>query len=358
MCVRLVALVALAATTALATPSAGRGAFRDVLDTPAVGSELSARSLINGLTRAGARLVAVGQRGHVLVSDDEGRSWSQSQVPLSADLVAVSFPDAAHGWAVGHDGVVLHTVDAGRTWQTQLDGRRTGTLVLEHDTRQAATLLASDPKRAEALLADAKRFATHSIENPWLDVWFSDASNGFVVGAFGMILRTTDGGRTWEPWLHAADNPKGLHLYAVRGIGQDVFIVGEQGLVLKLDRDAGRFRALELPYNGTLFGITGNERAVVVHGLRGSVLRSADGGRSWQAVSTGLPVGITASARTDDGRLVLVSQAGHVLVSRDDGATFAAAPVQRGTPAAAVVAAASNAIVVGGPRGLQSVSLP
>jgi len=354
---RLAALVAIAATTALASPSSQHGPVVDVLDAPAAMTPLSARSLINGLARAGGRLVAVGQRGHVLLSDDQGRTWTQSQVPLSADLVAVTFPDAEHGWAVGHDGVVLHTDDGGRTWRTQLDGRRTGDLVLEHYTRHASTLFASDPRRAQAVLTDAKRFAEHSIETPWLDVWFSDASNGFVVGAFGMILHTTDGGRTWEPWLHAADNPKGLHLYAVRGIGTDVYIVGEQGLVLKLDRDAGRFRALELPYNGTLFGITGNERAVVVHGLRGSVLRSTDTGRSWQPVNTGLQVGVTASARTDDGHLLLVSQAGHVLVSRDDGASFAAAAVQRPMPAAAVATAAS-AIVIGGPRGLQSVSLP
>jgi len=358
MSARLVALLVVATTTALATPSPGRDVFRDVLDTPAASSTLAARSLINGLARAGGRLVAVGQRGHVLLSDDEGRSWSQSQVPLSADLVAVTFPDAVHGWTIGHDGVVMHTGDAGRTWETQLDGRRSGALVLDHYTRQASTLFPGDPKHAEALLADAKRFAEKSIENPWLDVWFSDASNGFVVGAFGMILRTTDGGRSWEPWLHAADNPKGLHLYAVRGIGTDVFIVGEQGLVLKLDRDAGRFRALDLPYNGTLFGITGNERVIVVHGLRGSVLRSTDGGRSWQTVSTGLQVGLTASARTADGRLLLVSQAGHVLVSRDDGATFVAAPLQRPAPAAAVVATASSTVVIGGPRGLQSISLP
>ena len=40
-----------------------------------------------------------------------------------------------------------------------------------------------------------------------------------------------------------ADNPKSLHLYAVRRIGGELFAVGEQGLALKLDRDSGRFAA-------------------------------------------------------------------------------------------------------------------
>jgi photosystem II stability/assembly factor-like uncharacterized protein len=269
--------------------------------------------------------VAVGQRGHVLLSDDAGKTWTQADVPVASDLVAVAFPDATHGWAVGHDGVVLRSDDAGRTWKLQLDGRRSG------------------PQGAE---------------NPLLDVWFKDASTGYVVGAFGQVFRTEDGGTTWEPWQQAVDNPKNMHLYAVRGIGDDVYIVGEQGTALKLDRGAGRFRALDMPYKGTLFGITGRDGAIVVHGLRGSVLRSTDGGRTWQTVNTALQVGITGSTRTDDGRLVLVSQAGHVLVSRDDGATFTPARVDRPMPAAAVAQAASSALVVAGPRGVHSLTLP
>ena len=126
----------------------------------------------------------------------------------------------------------------------------------------------------------------------------------------------------------------------------------------KLDRASGRFRALDLPYKGTLFGITGNARALVVYGLRGTVLRSTDAGRSWQPVQTGLQVGLTASAIGADGRIVIVSQAGHVLVSADDGASFASAKVDRPTPAAAVALARNGALIVGGPRGLAAMALP
>ena len=96
-------------------------------------------------------------------------------------------------------------------------------------------------------------------------------------------------------------------------VGDELYIAGEQGLLLKLDRASGQFRALELPYKGTLFGVTGNDRAVIVHGLRGTVLRSTDAGRSWQTVNTGLQVGLTASSIDAQGRIVIVSQAGHVL---------------------------------------------
>ncbi|HEU0204742.1 MAG TPA: YCF48-related protein, partial [Burkholderiaceae bacterium] len=264
------------ATVAVVTTSAVSAAdptWCDVLDTPAVKSPLAPRALLNGLAHTGQRIVAVGSRGHVLLSDDAGKSWQQADVPVSSDLVAVSFPSATRGWAVGHDGVVLRSTDAGTSWMRQLDGHRAGEILVDYYTRAANAAApksdAADPKRTAALLEEAKRFAAQGAENPFLDVWFADDSTGFVVGAFGLIFRTTDGGTSWEPWLHAVDNPKALHLYAVRGVGADVYITGEQGLVLKLERAAGRFRALELPYKGTLFGVTGNPRAVVVHGLRG-----------------------------------------------------------------------------------------
>jgi photosystem II stability/assembly factor-like uncharacterized protein len=283
-----------------AAPAATTTPWRDVLDVPAQKSALAERGLLTGLTRAGKRLVAVGQRGHVLLSDDAGKTWQQADVPVSADLVAVCFPNAETGWAVGHDGVVLKSIDAGRTWTRLLDGRGLGEVLV-------ATTRSGDP-----WLAEAQRFAAQGAENPFLDVWFDDDKSGFVVGAFGLVLRTGDGGKSWEPLMHAADNPKSLHLYAVRRIGSELFIVGEQGLALKLDRDSGRLAAMTLPYAGTLFGLVGKGRIVIIHGLRGNVVRSTDAGTSWQASNRCErgPDGQHLSASV--GRIVIVSQAGHV----------------------------------------------
>ena len=335
----LLPLAARAAAPASASP------WRDVLDMPAQKSALAPRSLLTGLARAGQRVVAVGQRGHVLLSDDAGKSWQQAEVPVSADLVAVQFPTATAGWAVGHDGVVLHSADAGKSWTRQLDGRGLGEVLVAHYGRNGNA----------KWIEEAKRFAAQVAENPFLDVWFQDASHGVVVGAFGLVLRTADGGKTWEPLLHATDNPKALHLYAVKHIGSDLFIAGEQGTLLKFD--GSRFTALVTPYPGTLFGLIGNERAVLAHGLRGNVVRSTDGGRNWASVATGIGVGLTASTLDERGRLIIVSQAGHVLVSSDDGASFAAVKVERPIPAAAVVSAGAGALIVAGPRGAQSLPL-
>src|SRR5690554_5819590 len=90
----------------LAAPAAF--ALADIIETPALMSGLAQESLLNDATRAGDRIVAVGERGHVIYSDDEGQTWTQAQVPVSVTLNAVDFGSDSSGWVVGHSGVVLH----------------------------------------------------------------------------------------------------------------------------------------------------------------------------------------------------------------------------------------------------------
>ena len=347
-------LIALALGMPVAAPAAG---FNDVLDTPAMASPLVAKGLINGLALAGSRIVGVGQRGHILYSDDQGQRWHQAKVPVSSDLVAVSFPTPRQGWAVGHDGVVLHTSDAGANWTKQLDGRAVGELMLAYYTAQAAKVGADGAQEAVKWVAEAERFAAQGAENPFLDVWFADEQTGFVVGAFNLILRTTDGGKRWEPWLDRTDNPQALHLYAVRAAGGTVFVTGEQGLVMRLDAAAGRFRAVETPYKGSYFGLTGGKDAVIVFGLRGNAFRSVDGGASWHKIDTGVQEGLTAGAVVGERGVMLASQAGRLLVSQDGGEHFAPVKLERALPASAIQPLGADAVVVAGARGVRLQSL-
>ncbi|MCU1751988.1 WD40/YVTN/BNR-like repeat-containing protein [Pseudomonas sp. 6D_7.1_Bac1] len=349
-------LCALAAALALPfTRPVVAADFADVLDTPAAPSELAAKGLLTGLASTGERLVAVGQHGHILYSDDTGQHWQQAQVPVSSDLVAVHFPSAQQGWAVGHDGVVLHSTDAGQTWSRQLDGRQVGPLLLEYYQNQLARQ--PDSPDLQARVVDAQRMIEEGADKPFLDVWFESDRVGYIVGAFNLIFRTDDGGGHWTPWLDRTDNPTALNLYAVRPIGDDLFIVGEQGLVMKLNRESGRFNATPTPYNGTFFGITGKSGAALVFGLRGNVYRSVDGGASWNKIDLGLALSITASAVTADGRIILVSQAGHVLVSADDGANFQLQPHTAQAPVAAAQISAVGSLVLAGTRGLRQLPL-
>ena len=331
------------------------GEFADVLDTPAQPSELAARSMFTGLARAGERLIAVGQRGHIVYSDDAGGHWQQAQVPVSSDLVAVHFPSPSQGWAVGHDGVVLHSSDAGETWRRQFDGREVGPTLLAYYQKQAATR--PDDEVLATRLIEARRMADEGADKPFLDVWFENDHVGYIIGAFNLLFRTDDGGLTWTPWLDRTDNPSALNLYALRPVGNQLFIVGEQGLVLKLDPAVERFHAIPTPYNGTYFGITGKPGAVLVFGLRGNAYRSVDGGASWSKVDLGLPVSITASTVTVDGRMVLLSQAGHVLVSVDDGVSFKLQSQSGLAPVAGALVSGTGSLVLAGARGLRQLPL-
>ena len=353
---RYLTLAALAGTLALpALPETVAAGFVDVLDTPPLQSELAAKGALTGLAKAGSRLIAVGPRGHILYCDDAGLQWHQAQVPLSSDLVAVHFPTAQQGWAVGHDGVILHSTDGGASWTRQLDARQIGPLLLDYYQRQLAANPTDDALQAR--VADARRISEQQADQSFLDVWFADEHVGYAVGAFNLILRTEDGGAHWTPWLDRTENPNALNLYAVKPIGDQLYIVGEQGLVLKLDSTGDRFTAISLPYNGSFFGITGKPGAALVYGLRGNVYRSVDDGSSWNKVELGIPLSVTASTVTADGRILLFSQAGHVLVSVDDGASFKLQAERALAPAAAALVSDAGGLVIVGSRGLRQLPL-
>ncbi|QRY77992.1 glycosyl hydrolase [Pseudomonas sp. PDNC002] len=324
--------------------------FVDVLDLPAAYSNIPSRVPLLAITRVDKRLVSVGQRGHILYSDDGGSGWRQAEVPVSSDLTAVYFPTSQDGWAVGHDGVVLHSADGGVHWERQLDGRQIGQLMLDY--------YAAHPQPDNATWLDqARRLKEEGADKPFLDLWFRDANEGFVIGAFNLILRTTDGGRSWEPWIHRIDNPQSLHLTAMAASGDELFIVGEQGLLLRLDRQQERFVALPSPYAGSFFGVVAQPGLVFAYGLRGHAVRSTDGGESWSAVDTGLPVSLTAASVDANGQLYLFSQAGQGLVSNDRGVSFKPLELAERLPVSGAVAGPGRLLLVG-TRGVRENAMP
>jgi photosystem II stability/assembly factor-like uncharacterized protein len=323
--------------------AAAEPVYRDLLDTPSEATPLAAQTLLNGVVVAAKRLVCAGQGGHIVYSDDQGKSWKQASVPVSSDLVALQFPTAQKGWAVGHDGVVLHSSDAGATWVKQFDGRA------------AAQTMASAYGGAQN--PEIQRYLEQGPDKPFLDVWFQDENTGYIVGAFNLIFRTGDGGKNWAPLFDRIDNPKRYHLYAIRAVGSELYVCGEQGSLFRLDAASGRFQAIPTPYSGTYFGINGKPGLLILYGMRGNAFRSTDGGASWKKIDTGVPAGLTGSTILADGRVVLVSQIGHLLVSADNGATFRPIDTKNPIPAAAVAALDQDRVVVAGFRGATVVSI-
>lgn len=335
-------------------PLAAQGEFIDVLDLPARITPLAERAPLNDVSRVGDSLVAVGQRGHILYAS-EGR-WQQAQVPVSSDLTAVYFPTPRQGWAVGHDGVILHSDDAGVSWTKQLDGRQIGALMQAH----YAALAAAEPDSEEwaTRLAEAQRMVEEGADKALLDVWFADEQLGYAVGVFGLILRTEDGGQHWQPFGERTDNPQGLHLNAISAVDGVPYIAGEQGLLLHWSGEQQRFSALQTPYAGSFFGVIGQGGALLAYGLRGHVLQSSDGGASWTELDSGLQSSITAAARDGSGRLHLFSQAGHVLRLLPDGRSLEVLPQSAMAPIAGADFAADDSLELVGNRGARSQRLP
>jgi photosystem II stability/assembly factor-like uncharacterized protein len=256
---------------------------------PAAHAPQALQATMLASTRAGARLVAVGDHGVVLLSDDGGKTHRQArQVPVDVPLTSVSFVDERRGWAVGHWGVVLQTDDGGETWRVQ-----------RSDT---------------------------TVDRPLFAVHFFDANQGVAVGLWSLVLVTSDGGAHWQAVdLQAPEGARraDLNLFGLFTDAQGhLFAPAEKGMVLRSDDRGQHWRYLSTGYKGSFWtGVAPADGVLLVAGLRGSMYRSADDGQSWQRIDTHSKSSITALAAA--GRQVVgVGLDGLVLRSEDAGASF------------------------------------
>ncbi|HSV70832.1 MAG TPA: YCF48-related protein [Methylibium sp.] len=313
---------------------------------PALATPKASGAAILALARAGQRLVAVGERGIVLLSDDEGTTWRQAEVPVSVTLTGVQFVDARRGWAIGHLGVVLHTQDGGARWVRQLDGVRAAALALEAE------------QAAGVARGTAKSLVDDGPDKPLLDLHFENERVGWVVGAYSLAFRTEDGGKSWQSVMGRLPNPKGLHLYVIRAVGDALYVAGEQGLLLR-SMDQGRsFESLPSPSKGSYFGLVcGRQGALLLYGLRGRAFLSSDGAASWSEVDTGTRASLSAGLTLASGALLLASQAGELLLSRDGGRSFKPIANGRALPVTALLQSGADKLVAGSLRGVRKLDL-
>lgn len=326
---RLAVLIALC----LALFSFRSGAQELVFQSAPAVPELTRRMLLD-ITRAGDRLIAVGASGLIIVSDDSGSSWRQAEVPVSATLTAVDFPTPTHGWAVGHAGVILHSADGGESWTLQFDGREANAALLAYATDERNRLeseldaleAAGDTPRDELddlqfriedaifLQEDAQIAIETGPADPLLDVEFSDDHRGLAAGAYGMFLRTEDGGNSWELAIEGLDNPGRYHLYGLLlKAGEEVYVAGEAGLLFR-SADGGRsFERYYDVYEGSLFGVLEADSGIITYGLRGNQFRYDRDSDAWEAIATDFETSLYGAARLDDGDLLLLGAGGRIL---------------------------------------------
>ncbi|PLW68782.1 WD40/YVTN/BNR-like repeat-containing protein [Pseudohalioglobus lutimaris] len=331
----------------------------DVLDLPAVPSELAARSLIFAVREFNGKYYATGHRGHILYSDD-GVNWTQAEVPVRSSLLDIYFVTPELGWAVGHEGVILHSSDAGKTWVKQYDGERYG----EEGLAYYKQLTADNPdNELYPFMVDEMQFAIEQgADKPLFKVEFHSPTYGHVLGAYGMILKTEDGGKSWVHVLETTENDSFYHVYDVANLSgkNRFFMSGEAGLFMIGDADTEVATLVEtVPWQGSFFTTAATPGgAIVLGGLRGRMFRTENEGQTWDEVPKRPTSSMVDSVVLDDGRIVFVGIAGEILISDDDGRTFSLVPLTTGNRIYAVEEGPSGSLLLGGPAGIEKLKLP
>ena len=300
---------------------------------------LADRSLLLDGQVIGSKIIVVGERGHILISEDDGKTWQQQPVPTRATLTSVFFIDPANGWAAGHDSVILRTSDGGRHWQ----------------------LVYRDPED----------------ERPILDLWFKNALQGYAVGAYGLFMATRDAGKSWQhvefnpatlildsddsddPWAEDKDAWVDFHLNQMSATEHGrVLIAAEAGNIYRSDDGSRSWIRLPSPYEGSFYGSLSLGRSrVLLYGLRGHLFFSENAGTSWTAVTSHTQATLNDAIQLRDGRIILAGLAGTLLVSEDQGRNFALHAQADRAGIAKVLQADDGALILIGETGVRRLAL-
>jgi len=325
----------------------------DPLRAPAIAVLHPDQVVLETATTAGARLVAGGEHGVIIVSDDDGISWRQVATPVDVTIDQIRFADARTGWAVGDFGVVLKTQDGGATWIRQLDGVQAAQLMLS-SAKQIAAAYPADPIAAKHV-RHAKLFVSDGPDKPFFLVQIFDARHVRIYGAYGMAFETMDGGANWADWSSHITDPGYLHPYGLVETAGEILIAGEQGMLLS-GPEKGPIKPMGAsPYDGSFFGILQTPRGgLVAYGLEGSVYESQDGGATWVQAQNPSSSTINCAALTKDGKILIGDWDGNV--SAVDGAKVLQTGVNAGFPIADMLEAPDQSLIVVGIGGVKRLA--
>ncbi len=278
---------------------------------------LADRALVLDLARSGDRWIAVGERGHILLSDDQGRDWRQVAVPSRALLTAVAFDGSGrNGCAVGHDNTLLLSRDGGLNWKwTPVDG--------PYDVL-------------------------------FLDAFWLDADTAFAVGAYGEFWETRDAGASWN---RRAITEEELHLNAIaRADDGTLFIAGESGLLLRSGDRGNTWDPVDTPYFGSYHGLfTVGSREVYLFGMRGHIFYSPDLGENWIEKSGDSKVFLSDGLGDASGNLLITGQGGTLFTSGPEVSGFTLHLRPEYDKISAVGRTRDGALLLAGNRGMHRI---
>jgi photosystem II stability/assembly factor-like uncharacterized protein len=363
-------------------------AFKDPLELPAIQAPKAAKALSLNVASRGNHVLTVGERGIILkrdfaaansaqgVTDNEGKVWVQAKVPVSVNLTGVEFVTDSVAFVVGHDGVVLKSTDAGSSWVKVFDGIKANQQVVaaakkkmdDMQSRYDAAKASDQEKMNEALEAaifafeDAEAGARFGPARPLLDVWFKDANTGWVVGSYGQIFETTDGGANWLLIADRLDNPDFRHYNGLYGDDTGLMLIsGEAGRIYISSDFGASWKRSETGYNGHFYGtvVSRNETGqpiVFAYGFGGNVYRLGAGAQAWWKLNS--PSKESFVKGLNIGKNVLfVDQKGRLVSTDETGTVLKMASAAEGKPVTGM-AIVGNTMVLSGQNGPRTLPLP
>jgi len=232
-------------------------------------------------------------------------------------------------FATGQGGIIIYSDDQGQSWQqSEVPIAVTITAISFADSNYGwavghdmTILKTADGGETWQLQNFAPDFDT-----PLLDVWFKDSNTGFAVGGRGNFMWTTDGGTVWnlkEVWTDDELVPD-AHIFAIKSAPNgDLYMVAEVGTLFRSTDFGETWETLDSPYRGSFFGVTfPTADRILAFAMLGNLGASDDQGETWQSVDSGVNKSFLTSYVTDDGTVLLAGMSGVVVVSTDGGKTF------------------------------------
>jgi hypothetical protein len=207
------------------------------------------RDRFYGLVALDSVLWAVGADGKIVRSNDAGFNWQVQLIAQPNHLQDIAAWDQNTAVVVGNEGVILYTSDGGKNWQQGL-----------------------------APLND--------VVNKLLDVKAYANGEAWAVGAFGTLLFSSDYGQSWA---YAREPEDFIINEIVKRDDGGLVAVGEFGTILISENVGADWLSVAAPVESSLMAIDFQSTAIgVAAGLEGVLLKTEDGGTSWTRVGNAL----------------------------------------------------------------------
>ncbi|MBN3768047.1 YCF48-related protein [Burkholderia sp. Se-20378] len=265
-------------------------------------------------------------------------------VPAVQSSIATQSPVLDATWAgqrvvsVGANGVILLSDNRGATYRqakaVPVSSTLTSVSFIDARTGWAVGHWGAILKTTDGGETwEVQRLATTE-DRPLFGVHFIDADHGVAVGLWSLILVTDDGGKTWTKKEAVLPNGKksDLNLFGLfSNSNGEIFATAEKGQLF-ISRDKGNtWESVETGYKGSFWcGVALPNGVLLVGGLRGTLMRSEDNGHTWSRATLDTKNSITALA-SRGSTVLAVGVDGLQAQSADDGKTFQRVHTQTGT---------------------------